>query len=53
LAHGFENAAFELGQLIEKQDAMVRERDFAGSWIDVAAEEPGVTRGWQRCLLVT
>jgi hypothetical protein len=42
LAHDFEHVARELRQLVKKEDAVVRERDFAGARDDAAADEPGV-----------
>ncbi len=47
LAHGFENAAFELGEFIEKEDTMMGQRDFAGRGIGIPTQQPGVARGWQ------
>ena len=48
LAHGFQHAAFELGQLVEEQHAMVGEGDFAGGGIDIAAEQAGIGGGVMR-----
>ena len=42
LAHGFQHGAFELGQFVQKQHAVVRQRDFAGRRIGIAAEQTGV-----------
>ena len=48
LAHGFQDAAPELGQFIEKEHAMMRQRNFAGRRVDVAAEQPGIAGGMMR-----
>ena len=48
LAHGFQNAALELRQLVQKQNAVVRERDFPRRGIDVAAQQSGVRSGMMR-----
>ena len=48
LAHGFQHAALELRQFVEKQNAVMRERNFAGRRIDVAAEQAGVAGGVMR-----
>ena len=45
LAHDFENVAGKLGQLVEKEQAVVRQRDFAGARHDAAADEAGVGDG--------
>src|SRR5688572_11916159 len=39
LAKSFENVAFEFGECVEEQDAVVRERNFAGRGIHVPAEQ--------------
>ena len=48
LAHRLQDTPFELRQLIEKQHAVVRQRDFAGSRIDVSAQQTGVAGGMVR-----
>ncbi len=45
LAHDFEHVARKLGQLVEKEQAVVRERDFAGTRNDAAADQAGVGDG--------
>ena len=45
LAHGFQNAALELRQFVQKQNAVVGERDFTGSRIDVAPQQTRVAGG--------
>ncbi len=37
LAHDFEGGAFELGEFVEKEDAVMGEADFAGRGIGGAA----------------
>ena len=39
LAQGFEHAPIELGQLVEEQNALVRERDFARTRHAAATDE--------------
>ena len=48
LAHGLQDAALELGQFVQEQHAVVREGDFAGRGIDVAAQQAGVAGGVMR-----
>ena len=45
LAHDFEHVAREFRQLVEKEEAVVRERYFAGARHDAAADEAGVGDG--------
>lgn len=45
LPHHFERGAFELRQLIEKQNPVVREAHFAGRWNGGAAEQPDIRDG--------
>ena len=45
LAHDFEHVAGKLGQLVEEEQAVVRERDLAGARHDAAADEAGVGDG--------
>ena len=42
LAHYFQCRAFELGQFVEKQHAVVSEAYFAGIWKRAAAEQTDV-----------
>ena len=44
LAQRLQNAALELRQFVQEQNAVVRERDFTRGRIDVAAEQAGVAR---------
>ena len=39
LTHGFQNAAAEFGQFVQKQNAVMGQRNFAGRGVDVAAEQ--------------
>src|SRR5688572_8976869 len=39
LPKGFEDVTFEFRKLVEKEDAVVRNGNFARSWVDVSAEE--------------
>ena len=48
LAHYFQRRSFELGQLIEKEDAVVREAYFTWIWECAAAEQPNVADGVMR-----
>ena len=48
LAHGFQDAALEFGQFVQKQHAVVRQGNFAGRRIGVAAQQPGVAGGVMR-----
>ena len=48
LRQGLQHPPFELRQLIEKQDAVMRQRDFAGRRVGVAAEQSGVAGGMVR-----
>ena len=49
---GYFQKLHELGQFIEKQHPMMRQRDFSGVRVDIAAEQPGVTnRTTTRCVL--
>ena len=48
LAHGFEHTALEFRQLVQEQHAVVRQGDFAGRGIDIAAEQAGVACGVMR-----
>jgi hypothetical protein len=45
LAQDFEHVAGKLGQLIKKEEAVVRERDFAGAGHHAAIDEAGVGDG--------
>ena len=45
LAHHFEHVARELGQLVEKEQAVVGQRDLAGAGHDAAADQSGVGDG--------
>ena len=45
LAHDFEHVARELGQLVEEEQAVVGQRDFAGAGNDAAADQAGVGDG--------
>ena len=45
LAQDFEDVAGELGELVEEEDAVVGERDFAGAGNGAAADEAGVGDG--------
>ncbi len=45
LAHRFQHAAFELGQLVQEQNAVVRQRDFARRRIDISAQQTGIAGG--------
>ena len=45
LAHHFEDVALKFGQLVEEQDAVVAERDFAGTRDGAAADQSGVADG--------
>jgi len=42
LAHGFEHAALELQQFVEKKYPVVSQRDFAWGRIDIPAQQPSV-----------
>jgi len=53
LAHGLQNTSFEFGQFVEEQNSMMRERDLARGWVNIAAEQAGIAGGWQRCLFAT
>ena len=44
LAHRLQNAALELRQFVQKQNAVVRQRNFSRRRIDVAAEQSRVAR---------
>src|SRR6185369_12501843 len=48
LAHRFQNAAFEFRQFVQKQHAVMRQRNFAGRWIDVAAQQTSIAGGVMR-----
>ena len=48
LAHYFQCRSFEFRQLIEKQDAVVREADFARVWKCAAAEQTDIADGVMR-----
>ena len=45
LAHDLQSLAAELGEFVEKQDAVVGERDFAGAGVGAAAEQAGIGDG--------
>ena len=45
LPQNLEGGPAEFGQLVEKEDSVVGEGDFAGAWIGASAEEPGVRNG--------
>ena len=45
LAQNFENVAWELRQFVEKEQAVVGERNFAGARDDSAADQSGVGDG--------
>jgi len=45
LAHDFQGVSRKLRQLIEEQDTIVCERDFARSWDDAAANEACIGDG--------
>ena len=45
LAQRLQNSALELRQFVQKQNTVVRERNFAGRRIDVATEQ--TLRRWQ------
>ena len=45
LAHDFEHVARKLRQLVEKEQAVVGQRDFAGARHDAAADQPRVGDG--------
>src|SRR6185369_8915135 len=44
----FQNAAFEFRQFVQKQHAVMRQRNFAGRWIDVAAQQTSIAGGVMR-----
>ena len=45
LAQDFQDALAELGQLVQKEDAAVRQRDFARVGHVAAADQPGMADG--------
>ncbi len=45
LAHNFEHVALELGKLVEKEHAVVAERNFSGARNRAAADQAGVADG--------
>ena len=45
LAHHLEHVARKLRQLVQKEHAVVRQRNFAGARNDAAADQPGVGDG--------
>ncbi len=48
LPEDFQAAAIELGQLVEEEDAVVGERDFAGRGRAAAADHAGIADGVMR-----
>jgi len=48
LPHHFKHVARKLRQLVEKQQTVVRQRDFAGPWDDAAADQARVGDGVMR-----
>ena len=44
LAHRLQNAALEFRQFVQKQNAVVRERNFSGRWIYISTEQTGIAR---------
>ncbi len=48
LAHHFENIAVELGQFVEKEHAVMRKRNLAGTRIRAAAHQTSMAYGMMR-----
>src|SRR6185369_8579723 len=48
LSQYFQNTAVEFGQLIQKQDTLMSERDFAWTWQRTTANQTGIADGVMR-----
>ena len=45
LSHHFEDVALEFWKFVQKNDAVMAERDFARARVDVSTDEPGGADG--------